>query len=301
MARRTPRSAFTLIELLVVVAIIALLIAILLPSLATAREYARRAVCLSQIGGMAKGWFIYQQENNGILMKANPQRSANPTNQYGWVDNDGVSVPGQTSTPEGSVNFITGVHGDPTRPGGALYPYWPSVKKYMCPGDPNTQSISGIIQPRLVSYSMNYYLDGENFAANATTFASAKGGYSVFRYQNIYIPQSTFVFIEEVGSNNNDGTFWSPTPADTSPTFGSAWIDYPATYHSNSCNLSFADGHAENWKWVDPFTKTLANLTSARSSVPNSPSKDVLRLGNACFPNGSIPGPPHTTIPNGLQ
>ena len=33
-----------------------------------------------------------------------------------------------------------------------------------------------------------------------------------------------------------------------------SWIDFPATRHNNGCVLSFADGHAEAWKWREGRT-----------------------------------------------
>ena len=55
--------AFTLIELLVVVAIIALLIAILLPSLARAREQAKRSACGANLHGMGQALLTYATAN----------------------------------------------------------------------------------------------------------------------------------------------------------------------------------------------------------------------------------------------
>ncbi len=52
-------AAFTLIELLVVVAIVALLLAILLPSLAKAREQSRQAVCASNLKQLSNAVAMY--------------------------------------------------------------------------------------------------------------------------------------------------------------------------------------------------------------------------------------------------
>ena len=64
------RSGFTLVELLVVISIIALLIAILLPSLRLARESAKRGKCLYHIRGIAIGSLTYAADD--------PQESAIP-------------------------------------------------------------------------------------------------------------------------------------------------------------------------------------------------------------------------------
>jgi prepilin-type N-terminal cleavage/methylation domain-containing protein len=64
---RHIRHAFTLVELMVVVAIIALLVALLLPALGEARETARRAVCASQLRQLALGVFTYSTENANYI------------------------------------------------------------------------------------------------------------------------------------------------------------------------------------------------------------------------------------------
>lgn len=68
------KKAFTLIELLVVVAIIALLISILMPSLTRAKESARRSVCASNLGFYAKQSLIYSEANSGTL-PTTPQKT----------------------------------------------------------------------------------------------------------------------------------------------------------------------------------------------------------------------------------
>ncbi len=67
-ARR--REAFTLIELLVVVAIIALLISILLPSLAAARKQARAVKCAANLRQVIAAMGVYLAENRAVYPPA---------------------------------------------------------------------------------------------------------------------------------------------------------------------------------------------------------------------------------------
>jgi len=61
------RLAFTLLELLVVVAIIAILLALLMPSLGGARRQARTVVCLANLMTIGSGMKMYQADHRGWL------------------------------------------------------------------------------------------------------------------------------------------------------------------------------------------------------------------------------------------
>jgi len=70
------RFGFTLIELLVVIAIISLLLSILLPSLAAAREQAKRAKCLANLRDQLTSCFAYAQEDfKGNLVPLHPRHT----------------------------------------------------------------------------------------------------------------------------------------------------------------------------------------------------------------------------------
>lgn len=83
------RRGFTLIELMVVIAIIALLIAILLPSLQNAREHAKTVVCSSNLHHVSQGMANYLYTSGGVY----------PPSYYYPTDEDGTFEPKNQQTP----------------------------------------------------------------------------------------------------------------------------------------------------------------------------------------------------------
>ncbi len=102
----TKKTGFTLIELLVVVAIIALLIAILLPSLAKAREASKRTVCGQNVKGILGACNVYARDNENWW----------PT-VGSWHDVKGPPT-GQPDSPGDSEfeNFLTSMGGTSALP-----------------------------------------------------------------------------------------------------------------------------------------------------------------------------------------
>src|SRR5437870_4507533 len=76
-----PASAFTLIEVLVVVATIAILAALLLPALSSAKAKGKQVGCANNLKQLALAFQMYVADNEGRLPSNTPERQGNSS----WV------------------------------------------------------------------------------------------------------------------------------------------------------------------------------------------------------------------------
>jgi len=222
---RPLRSAFTLIELLVVIAIIAILAGMLLPALARAKAKAHNINCLSNLKQLTLAWTMYAGDYNDSLVP----NILNSTNA--WIGGGVSAMPGATNV----LDIMNG----------KLYPYNSSPEIYRCPVDTRMPSdIASALRGkrRVRSYSMSGRMGGDD-AETGWVLGSQYPMRKKMTSITVPSPSEAFVFIEESYLTIDDGYFATKAPGVLS------WQNSPTIRHGKAGELSFADGHAEVWKW----------------------------------------------------
>jgi type II secretory pathway pseudopilin PulG len=126
-----------LVELLLVITIIAILAALLMPALATAKFKGQRTACLSNLKQSALSFQMYSADNGGKLARNYPLAESGGNC---WVLGDMKVSYDATNTA-----IIRQ---------GKLFPYANQLTLYRCPTDPSRVND----EPRVRSYSMNGWI-----------------------------------------------------------------------------------------------------------------------------------------------
>ncbi len=137
----TVGRGFTLIELLVVISIIALLIAILLPALAQAKEDANRAVCSSNVRSLVQSMVIYAQSNHSVFPTTPGNSAGTFYNAPTGVAGVGLTTPGKSGLSTVQAYYASAATANPVAD--PLQCMWMLVltgamspKSFICPSDP---------------------------------------------------------------------------------------------------------------------------------------------------------------------
>ena len=159
--RCSSRRAFTLIELLVVIAIIAILAAILLPALNSARERGRSASCINNLKQLAGALSLYNSDNDDY----------NPYHAFFDFPDAGKRVGWNTAIMTyAGVSNVTPWRGNPN-------PY--TVEVFICP----TQNVEDRIN--MVGYYCSYAPNGRTPGVGGAPASSPRVfGYAVKGGQN---------------------------------------------------------------------------------------------------------------------
>ena len=252
------KRAFTLIELLVVIAIIALLLSIIMPSLSMVKKKAAAILCLSNTGQMSLGTYMYQEENDGLIMSAEMENvGENNVCKASWIgmphtDTDTTSTSlslTQTSPPVTDEDEIRGLEK------GKLFPYMENPSLYHCPADRLREGPDGT--KLYVSYAIPTCLNG--FPSSSSAYYKSQ----IRKLGQITSPAIRYLFVESGERNRGNwivgGHFIMATPEYGDSGYG-LWSPL-AISHGNSGEFGFVDGHSDSHKWHDEvvfehYTKT---------------------------------------------
>jgi prepilin-type N-terminal cleavage/methylation domain-containing protein/prepilin-type processing-associated H-X9-DG protein len=220
-----PQRGFTLVELLVVIAVIAILASLLLPVLSKGRARAQTIDCLDHLRQLQLCWHMYAHDNDNVLTPNNFVYS--------------VSV-GTTNAPvlgEDDMSWCRTLAPLDTNPindqTSLLYDYNRNPAIYHCSADRST--VTG--RPDLL----------RNRSFNMSNSINCKLDNHFRKEGEIRSPSTLFVFIDTDADEISDTTFGVML---TGSYFQDYWLDIPADRHNTrGCNFTFADGHAETWKW----------------------------------------------------
>jgi prepilin-type N-terminal cleavage/methylation domain-containing protein/prepilin-type processing-associated H-X9-DG protein len=209
MAKQLRHSAFTLIELLVVVAIIALLIAILLPSLGAARNQARTVACGANLRAVAQGLNTYASDWGvfpAAYTYAGQLDMGNTTPNKGYIHwsyylYNGGDVPnGSTNNGNGATASNVGrmpakAFTCPSFPQGGLRPTNTAVNSLLDGLPSDVGSINDYQAPRM-AYTVNEAVCPRNKFAPASQWNNAKRTYNYVKIAQIQAPGSTILATE---------------------------------------------------------------------------------------------------------
>jgi len=235
---------------LVVIAIIAILAAMLLPALSKAKEKAYAVNCLSNLKQLEVCWHLYAVDNRDLL----------PPNNSVMLIGGGVLAKDISWSPD---HPLTDTNTTDLQ-NGALFPYNSSVAIYHCPADRSTVKPTGQLRNR--SYNMSQSVNGANDILVLPPPINTLPAWTKFSEIWRPLPSQLFVFIDEHPDTMLDAQFGNPVGM---PFFSQSWWDKPSDRHNQGCNLSFADGHAERWRWKVPKSPAYPGQPAASGEQPD--------------------------------